>query len=112
MTAYTPDVVTIDGSVTANKRTGTASSDTVPANSLVLFTNTGAGSHNVDLGINFLYRGLSPGSAATPGKRRITIAAGVTVAVRIPGDAGDANGQCSVTIDATAAEVTYYVIGA
>lgn len=112
MTNYAADLVNTSGA-TANQRSGTASADAVPAGSLLLIQNTGAGSHNVDLGVNFTYDGLNPGSVATgPGKRRITIGAGLFVLVRVRSDAGDANNLCSVTIDGTAAEVKYFVIGA
>jgi hypothetical protein len=112
MTDWAPDLVTTSGSVTT-QRTGTGSADTVPAGALLLVQNTGAGSHNFDLGVNFAYDGLNPGSAATgPGKRRITIGAGVAQLVRVKADAGDGNGRCSVTIDGTASEVKYWVIGA
>jgi len=112
MTNYAGDLVSTNGA-TANQRTGSASADAVPAGSLLLVNNSGAGSHNFDLGVNFTYDGMNPGSAATgPGKRRITIAAGSWTLVRVRADAGDANGLCSVTIDGTATEVKYFVIGA
>ena len=112
MTNYAADQVLSSGN-TANFRTGTASADAVPAGTLLLVQNTGAGSHNVDLGVNFSYDGLNPGSVATgPGKRRFTISAGAWMVIRVRADAGDANGLCSVTIDGTASEVKYFVLGA
>jgi hypothetical protein len=112
VTNYAADQPTTNGT-TGNQRTGTASSDAVPAGSLLLVQNTGAGSHNFDLGVNFSYDGLNPGSVATgPGKRRITIGAGAFSIIRVKSDAGDANGLCSVTIDGTASEVKYFVLGA
>jgi hypothetical protein len=112
MTAYASEQVSTNGS-TATQRTGSASSDSVPAGCLLLIQNSGAGSHNFDLGVNYSYDGLNPGSVATgPGKRRITVAAGAWAYVRVRADAGDANGQCSVSIDGTATEVKYFVIGA
>jgi hypothetical protein len=112
MTDYTADTVNSQGTATANLRTGTASADTVPAGAVVLFQNTGAGTHNIDLGVNYAWDGLAPGSAATgPGKRRFTLAAGAWLPVRVRADAGDANGRCSVTIDGTATEVKYFVLG-
>lgn len=111
MTNYAADQVLSSGA-TANLRTGTASADAVPAGSLLLVQNSGAGSHNVDLAIGYTYDGLSPGSAATPGKRRFTITAGAWMVIRVRSDAGDANGLCGVTIDGTAAEVKFFVLGA
>lgn len=113
MTAYPADQVSTSGA-TANKRTGSLSSDTVPAGALLLISNSSATvAHNFDLGVNFAYDGLNPGSASTgPGKRRIVVPISGTVLVRVRSDAGDANGQCSVTIDTPATDLTYYVIGA
>lgn len=91
---------------------GTASADTVPAGNTVLFFNSGAGSHNVDLSIGYTFDGLPVGSAATSGKRRIPIAAGAYSLVRVPASYGDANGRVPVAIDATASEVKFWVIGA
>jgi len=112
VTNYANDTVTEGGTVAANQRSGTASSDAVPAGCLLLLNNTGAGSHNVDLTINALWHGMSPGSAATPGKRRIVISAAQWLAVRVPVEFGDANGLVAVTIDGTAAEVKYFCLGA
>jgi hypothetical protein len=111
MTDYVPDGHSTAG-VTGSLRTGTASADTVAAGSLLILNNTGAGSHNVDIAINYTWDGLSPGSAATPGKRRIVIAAGSWTMVDINPAAGDANGRCALTIDGTAAEVKYLSVGA
>jgi|SRR5215469_4820270 len=111
MTDWASDPVGTAGAV-ANQRTGTGSADTVPAGSELLINNTGAGSHNFDLGVNFSYDGLNPGSVATgPGKRRYAIAAGAWLLLRVRADAGDSNGRCSVTIDGTASEVKYFVLG-
>ena len=110
MTDYAADLVTEAGTPAANLRTGTASADTLPAGATVLFNNTGAGSHNLDLTINFQWHGLSPGSAATPSKRRIAIAAGAWIPVLIPNEYGDANGRVALAIDATATEVKYLIL--
>jgi hypothetical protein len=114
MTAYTADQVTIGGTNTANLRTGTASADTVPAGALLLVNNTGAGTHLLDLGFNFQPRGfqVSNSTAAGLGKVRFTLAAGSWTPIRVAPEAGDANGQCSVTIDGTASEVKYFVLAA
>lgn len=111
MADYAADAPTSAGT-TITQRSGTAAADTLPAGAVVLFQNTGAGSHNVDLTINFLFDGLAPGSAATPGKRRVVIAAGAYSLVRIPANYGDSNGRVAVAIDATPSEVKYWVIGA
>lgn len=111
MTDYNADAPTSQG-VALTLRSGTASADTVPAGSVVLFYNTGAGTHNVDLSIGFLFDGLPVGSAAAPGKRRHTIAAGTYWLVRVPATYGDANNRVPVTIDGTASEVKFWVIGA
>lgn len=86
-------------------RTGTASSDTVPAGSVVLWTNTGAGTHVVTITTNNTVHGL----AVTD--QTISLATGTAKASRIHADWGDANGRCAVAIDGTAAEVIYYVLG-
>ncbi len=109
MTNYAADAPTTAGTVVTQK-SGTASADAVPAGSTVLFQNTGAGAHNIDIAIGFTYDGLSPGSAATPGKRRINITAGQYLLVFVRPDAGDANGLCALTIDGTAAEIKFWVM--
>jgi len=109
MTNYSADAPTTAGT-TVTQKSGTASADTVPAGCTVLFQNTGAGSHNVDLSIGYTFDGLSPGSAATPGKRRIAIGAGVFMLVFVRSDYGDANGLVGLTIDGTASEVKYWVM--
>ena len=86
------------------KRTGTASSDTVPAGTVVLWTNTGAGTHTVTLGNNQLADGL------TVAGRVLTILTGTNQASLINPLWGDANGRVSVAINGTAAEVFYYVM--
>ena len=112
MVDYAPDPQASTSGTLGNMRTGTASADTVAAGCLLLVQNSGAGSHNFDLGVNFSYDGLQPGSVATgPGKRRFVIAAGTYTWIRVRADAGDANGRCSVTIDGTASEVRYWTIG-
>lgn len=110
MADYAADAPSSAG-VTILQRSGTASADTLPAGSTVLFFNSGAGAHNVDLSIGYMFDGLPVGSAATPGKRRYTIAASAYLLVRVPSNYGDANGRVPVTIDATAAEVKYWILG-
>lgn len=111
MTDYAADAATDGGTtVTANFRTGTASSDTVPAGTTLLVQNTGAGAHTLDLAIGYAWRGLTPGDPAAAGKRRFTLAAGAWTLINVPADMGDVNGRVAVTISATAAEVKYFVM--
>jgi hypothetical protein len=114
MTDYAADAPTSAG-VTVTQRTGTASSDTVPAGCVLLVQNTGAGSHNFDLTINASYDGLGVNTAAignATGVRRHVIANGAFRLVRVPPGYGDANGRVAVAIDGTPTEVKYTVIGA
>lgn len=112
MTDYAAEAPTL-GFVTPTQRSGTASADTVPAGAVVLFQNTGAGTHNIDLAQNALYEGLQTGTAGGGlGKRRVTITTGAFALGRISANAGDASGRVGLTIDGTAAEVKYWVIGA
>ncbi len=111
MADYSADAPSSAG-VAITQRSGTASADTLPAGNTVLFFNSGAGTHNVDLAIGYTFDGLPVGSAATPGKRRYSITAGQYLLVRVPSNYGDANGRVAVTIDATASEIKYWVIGA
>jgi hypothetical protein len=116
MTAYAPDPVTFAGTnVTADFRTGSASSDSVAAGAVLLVQNTsGATVHNLDLGVNFTYRGaqVSNNLTAGLGKVRYSLPISSWTLIRVPADAGDANGQCSITIDGTATDIKYFVIGA
>src|ERR1044072_8190218 len=86
-------------------RTGSASADTVPAGSFVVWRNTGAGSHTVTLTNSQTSDGL------TISNRIITLAAGEVWAGRINPLWADANGAVAVAINGTAAEVIYYIIG-
>jgi hypothetical protein len=85
--------------------TGTASADTVPAGSIVLWRNTGAGSHTVTLTTNNLAGGLAVADMV------LTIANGTQQVGRVPNEWGDANGRVAVAINGTAAEVVYYILG-
>lgn len=103
MTDYAADSVDSITGGTATKRTGTASADTVPAGSTVLWINAGAGSHTVTLTNNKTDQGLAIGN------RVLTVAAGGAYQSRIDPGAGDANGRVAVAINGTATEVTYYI---
>jgi plastocyanin len=103
MTDYAADSVdSIIGGV-ATKRTGTASADTVPAGSTVLWVNAGAGAHTVTLTSNNTYQGLAVSS------RVLTVGAGGAYQSRIDPSAGDASGRVAVAINGTPTEVTYYI---
>lgn len=113
MTDYAADEPTSAG-VTVTQRTGTASSDTVPAGCVLLVSNTGAGSHNFDLTINATYDGLGVNTAAVgnaTGVRRHAVANGAYRLIRVPASYGDANGRVAVAIDGTPTEVKFWVLG-
>lgn len=105
MTAYAAEAVASTLGSTVTARTGTASADTVPAGSLVVWRNTGAGTHVITLTNNFAYDG------ATIAARTISIPAGTAKAGRIKPEWGDTSGNVAVAIDGTASEVSYYVLG-
>lgn len=105
MADYTADNVASNVGTAVNPRTGTASSDTVEAGSVVLWHNAGAGAHVVTLTTNNLVGDLGVAD------RTISLAAGQRKAGRVPLEWGDANDRVQVAIDGTAAEVTYYVLG-
>lgn len=86
-------------------RTGTTSSDTVPAGSVVLWRNSGAGAHTVTLTNSFTNDGL------TISNRVITLAAGEVWVGRVNPNWADANGRVAVAISGTAAEVLYSILG-
>jgi hypothetical protein len=105
MADYTADQMVGSVGTLANERTGTASADTVQAGSFVLWRNTGAGTHVVTITTNNLVGDLAIAD------RTITLTTGQVKGGRVPAEWGDANGRCAVAIDATAAEVKYYVLG-
>ena len=104
MANYAADLANSITGAALTKRTGTASSDTVPAGSYVVWINSGAGSHTVTLTSNNTYQGL------TVNNRVITIPAGGAWGDRIDPQAGDASGNVPVAINGTASEVTYYIL--
>lgn len=106
MTDYTGTDVNSNAGTTVTERTGTSSSDTVAAGSLVLWRNTGVGAHVVTLTTNNTVGGLAVAD------RTISIPAGTAKAGRVPTEWGDANGRVAVAIDGTANEVKYFVLGA
>lgn len=86
-------------------RTGTTSSDTVPASAFLVIRNSGAGSHTFTFTNNQTVEGL------TVSNRVLTLAAGEVWAGRVSPSWGDSNGNVGVAINGTASEVVYYVIG-
>lgn len=105
MADYAADNVASSVGTTLNERTGTASADTVPAGSVVVWRNTGAGAHTVTLTTNNTVGDLAVAD------RTIALAAGEAKSGRVPVTWGDVNGLVQVAIDATASEVVYYVLG-
>jgi len=105
MTDYAAENAASSAGAISTKRTGTASADTVPAGAVVLWINTGAGTHNVILTNSATQDGLAVSN------RTIQLLTGTAKAARVNSAWGDANGRVAVTIDATAAEVTYYILG-
>lgn len=105
MTDYAAESANSYLGATITERTGSASSDTVPAGSLVLWRNTGAGTHAVTLTTNNTVKGLAVAD------NTVSLTTGQIKTVRIDLDWGDANGRVAVAIDGTATEVKYYVLG-
>ncbi|MCX5066657.1 hypothetical protein OOJ91_12285 [Micromonospora lupini] len=104
MTDFNAELPTNTG-VTLTPRTGTTSGDTVPAGCVVVARNTGAGSHTVTLTVGAQFDGLAVAS------RVHTVAAGAVAGIRVPATYADANGRVPIAVNATANEVTYYVLG-
>lgn len=105
MTDYAGTDATANAGTAITERTGTASSDTVPAGSTVLWRNTGAGTHVVTLTTNNTEAGLAVAD------RTISIPAGTAKVGPVLEAWGDANGRVQVAIDGTPTEVKYYVLG-
>jgi len=105
MTAYTGTNVATTAFALVPPRTGATSGDTVPAGSLVLFRNSGAGSHTVTFTNNQAVDGL------TVSNRVVTLAAGEVWAGRVKPEWGDSSGNVALAINGTASEVVYYVMG-
>lgn len=104
MTDYDGVAPTYGGAL-VTERTGSAAADTVPAGALILWRNTGAGTHVITLTTNNTFQGLAVGD------QTISIAAGLNRVSRVPNEWGDANGRVAVAIDGTATEVKYDIVG-
>lgn len=105
MADYAADAAGTSSGAALTPRTGTASSDTVPAGAYVIWRNTGAGSHTVTLTNNQLVDGSAVAAKV------LTIPAAAVWGGRVPASYGDANGRVQVAINGTPAEVTYYIPG-
>ena len=105
MTDYAAQNVSSSAGTAVTLRTGTASSDTVPAGSVVVWVNGGAGAHVITLANSATQDGLAVAD------RTISVAAGTAKAGRVNRAWGNADGLVAVSIDGTATEVTYYVLG-
>ena len=105
MADYAAESAVAPGGTAITARTGTASADTVPAGAIVLWRNTGAGTHVVTLTTNNTAAGLAVAD------QTISMTTGTQKASRILPEWGDANGRVAVAIDGTAAEVVYYIFG-
>lgn len=105
MADYAAEDVSGNAGSGLTERSGTASADTVPAGAMVVWRNTGAGTHNVTITTNNTVDGLAVAD------RAVALAAGQIKGGRIKPEWGDANGRCAVGIDGTASEVKYYILG-
>lgn len=105
MADFAADQVSVAGT-TMTERSGAASGDTVPAGSVLLMRNTGAGSHDVTFTNNQLVEGL------TVSNRTVTMTASAVKVVRISSNLGDANGRVAMAVaNATPTELKYYIVG-
>lgn len=105
MADYAAENAAVPSGTAITERSGTASADTVPGGAVVLWRNTGAGTHVVTLTTNNTSYGLAVAD------QTISIPAGTAKASRIQSEWADANGRCGVAIDGTASEVKYHVLG-
>ena len=105
MTAYTGTNVATTAFALVPPRTGAASGDNVPAGSMLLIRNSGAGSHTVTFTNSNTQEGL------TVANRVVTLAAGEVWVGRVSPNWAAADGTVAVAINATASEVIYYVLG-
>lgn len=106
MTDYAAEAAKLTAGGLVTKRTGTASADTVPVGATVVWINTGAGTHNITLTTNNTVNGLAVAD------QPIQLLTATAKSSFIQPEWGDASGRVAVAIDGTAAEVTYYILGA
>ncbi len=114
MTAQAGYLPSSAGTVVTEASGAAPATDTIPDACVLLLRNTGAGTHIVTLGTAGLtFDGLGVGAAGGgAAARTYTLLTGQVMLVRVPTSYGDANGRCTLSVDATAAEVKYSVIGA
>lgn len=105
MTAYAGTNVATTAFALVPPRTGATSGDTVPAGTLVLIRNSGAGSHTVTFTNSATYGGL------TVANKIVTLAAGEVWTGRVDPVWAAADGTVAVAINGTASEVIYYILG-
>lgn len=106
MTDYAAEATRLTAGGVVTKRTGTASADTVPPGAIVVWVNTGAGTHVVTLTTGNTVDGLAVAD------QTISISTATAKASFIkPEWADPVTSRVPVAIDGTAAEVTYYVLG-
>lgn len=105
MTDYAATSVGTFSGTAVTERSGTTSSDTVEAGALILWRNTGAGTHVVTLTTSNTEDGLAVAD------QTISMTAGQNKVSRVPAKWGDDNGRVAVGIDGTATEVKYSVLG-
>lgn len=106
MTDFPAETAGSTAGSTLTERSGAASGDTVPAGSVLLMRNTGAGSHDV----TFTNSGTQDGLAVS--NRVVTMGAGLIRSVRISALLGDANGRVAMAVaNATPTELKYYILG-
>ncbi len=103
------------GTVQAELSGAAPGTDTVPAGSVLLVRNTGAGTHVLTIGIGATQAfldGLLPGTVPGVASRTISILTLQVMAIRIPANYGDANGRVPFGVDGTPTEVKYTCINA
>jgi hypothetical protein len=102
------------GAVITEQSGTTPGTDTVPAGCCVVVRNTGAGVHNLVIGVAATLDGMQVmTTAGTLGTRRIPVTNGTQQVVRVPSAYGDANGRVPFgVLEGTFSEIKYYVVGA
>jgi hypothetical protein len=112
MTAQSAITPLSSGTIQAELSGAAPGTDTVPAGSLLLVRNGGAGTHVLTIGIGATVDGLAPGTVPGSGTRTISMTTGQVMAVRIPANYGDASGRVPFGVDGTPTEVKYTCINA
>lgn len=106
MTDFAAENAASTSGTTLTERSGAASGDTVPAGSIVVMRNTGAGSHDVTFTNNATLDGLTVAS------RTVAMPAAAIKVVKINPQWGDANGRVAMAVALTTpTELKYYILG-